>query len=44
MDKRKKSFIIRVTRHWSRLLRGVVDAPSLKTFKVRLVWTLSNTT
>ena len=38
---RKKFFTIRVLKHWNRLLRGVVDAPSLETFKVRLDGTLS---
>jgi len=31
-----KLFTVRVMRHWNRLPRGVVDAPSLDTFKVRL--------
>jgi len=34
--------MIRVMRHWSRLLREVVDAPSLETLKVRLDGALSN--
>ena len=33
---RKTSFIIRVVKLWHRLPREVVDAPSLKTAKVRL--------
>ena len=33
---RKKSFIVRMVRHWNRLLRVVVDAPFLETFKARL--------
>ena len=36
MDVRKKFFTIRVVRHWHRLSRDIEDAPSLKTFKVRL--------
>jgi len=32
----------RVVMHWHRLLREVVDAPSLETFKARLVGALSN--
>jgi len=33
---RKKFLTIRVMRHWHRLTREVVDAPSLETPKVRL--------
>ena len=36
MDIRKKFFIVGVVRHWSRLPREVVDAPSLEVFKARL--------
>jgi len=32
---------VRVVRHWHRLLRELVDAPSLQTFKVRLDGALS---
>jgi len=39
---RKKFFTIRVVKHWTRLPRGVGDAPSLETFKVRLDGALSN--
>ncbi|KAK4811233.1 hypothetical protein QYF61_022130 [Mycteria americana] len=35
-------FTTRVVKHWSRLPREVVDAPSLETFKVRLDGALSN--
>ncbi|KFO66103.1 hypothetical protein N302_02659, partial [Corvus brachyrhynchos] len=33
---RKKFFPVRVARHWNRLPREAVDAPSLKVFKARL--------
>ena len=36
LDIRKKSFTVRVVRHWNRLPTVVVGAPSLETFKVRL--------
>jgi len=42
VDIRKKLFTVRVVRHWHRLLRKVVDAPSLETFKARLGGALSN--
>ncbi|KFW69775.1 hypothetical protein AS28_02454, partial [Pygoscelis adeliae] len=39
---RKKFFTLRVLKHWNRLPREVVDAPSLETFKVRLDGALSS--
>ncbi|KFP46699.1 hypothetical protein N323_11201, partial [Cathartes aura] len=42
LDIRKKFFMMRVVKHWNRLLREVVDAPSLETFKARLDRALSN--
>ena len=36
MDRRKKFFTARVVKHWNRLPRDVVDAPSLETFRARL--------
>ncbi|KFO92482.1 hypothetical protein N320_10725, partial [Buceros rhinoceros silvestris] len=42
LDKRKKSFTVRVVKHWHRLPIGVVEAPSLETFQVRLDWGLDN--
>jgi len=35
---------MRVVKHWPRLPRAVVDAPSLETFKARLDGALSNLT
>ncbi|KFQ35818.1 hypothetical protein N332_01140, partial [Mesitornis unicolor] len=42
LDFRKKFFTIRVVRHWSRLLREVVDAYSLEVFKAGFDGALSN--
>ena len=45
MDIGKRLFFflaIRVVKHWNRLPREVVEAPSLETFKVRLDGALSN--
>ncbi|KFR17526.1 hypothetical protein N306_01502, partial [Opisthocomus hoazin] len=42
LDIRKKFFTMRVVKHWNRLPREVVKAPSLETFKARLNGALSN--
>ncbi|KFO71108.1 hypothetical protein N303_06289, partial [Cuculus canorus] len=36
LDIRRTFFIMRVVRHWHRLPREAVDAPSLEGFKARL--------
>jgi len=41
LDISKKFFMMRVVRHWHRLPREAVDAPSLGVFKARLDGALS---
>ncbi|KFZ48204.1 hypothetical protein N321_06910, partial [Antrostomus carolinensis] len=42
LDIRRKFFTQRVVRHWNRLPREAVDAPSLKAFQARLDGALSS--
>ena len=42
LDIRKKFFLVRFMRHWNRLPRETVDAPSLEAFKARLDGAVSN--
>ncbi|KFR17519.1 hypothetical protein N306_01489, partial [Opisthocomus hoazin] len=42
LDIRKIIFTIRVVKHWNRLPREAVAAPSLEVFKARLDGALSN--
>jgi len=42
LDIRKKFFMMRVVRHWHRLPKEVLDAPSLETFKAKLDGAPSN--
>ena len=42
LDIRKKFFTVRVVRHWPRLPREAVSAPSLAVFSARLDGALSN--
>ena len=42
LDIRKMFFTVRLVRHWKRLPRDVVDAPSLETFKARPHQALGN--
>jgi len=41
LDIRKKFFTMRVVKHWPRLPREAVDAPSLAVFKAKLDGALS---
>jgi len=40
LKRRKNFFTLRVTKHWNRLPREVVESPSLEIFKTRLAMIL----
>jgi len=42
LDIRKEFFTMKVVKHWNRLPREVVDAPSLEVFRARLDGALRN--
>ncbi|KFV44918.1 hypothetical protein N341_04637, partial [Tyto alba] len=42
LDIKKKFFTVKVVRHWNRLPKEAVVAPSLEVFKARLDGALSN--
>jgi len=42
LDVKKRIFAMRLVRHWNRLPREVVDAPSLEVLKIRTDEDLSN--
>jgi len=42
LDIRKKSFTVRMVRHWNRLPRDTVEVLSVETLKIRLGQALSN--